>query len=366
MTRLLLHVGHPKTGTTALQSVLAANAARLANQSSILYPTRTTPTAIKHALAIPWLLGVESGAIRRAASEDNREKLKRLSKKYWESITREIVSMQASDLILSAEGFWILHKASSDNRASFVQTIGSIAHYISIAGYLKSPASYFLSMLNQKLRNFRPVELPRPHYYKASIEAWETLGFDSYNWRIFDRKYLEKGDIVEDFCKHNLPHALDSSQLRRDGFEKANASVSNEALVILEELAVKYPELKRHTHDDRRRKIIEILREEDILIGGDYRPSLTEAATEAITSRCKDLAWLQARGLLFPDVNPSLIGASDSNTRDVYTKVSDFCPINTERLAGLRSAVIDRIDLLFVDPIRNQFWPFKRLRRTEN
>jgi hypothetical protein len=365
MTRLLLHVGHPKTGTTALQSVLSANAKTLLDKASVLYPTQTTPTKIKHALAIPWLLGLEYEAVRRAAHA-NEDQLLEVSKAYWESITNEINSKKASSIILSAEGFWILRKAAADKRIMFRQTMASIASHISVAGYLKSPASYFTSMINQKLRNFRDVSLPSPEFYRGSIEAWESLGFDAYSWRIFDRKYLVNGDIVDDFCAQNLTHSMTGLDLKRDGIEDANASVSNEALVILEDLAEKHPDLKQNIYDHRRYKIVDILRETDAEIGGDCRPALTSEAKAGMISRCKDLAWLRDRGLSFPDIDPDLIGAANEYSPKAFTKVSDFCPIDTDRLDTLRSTANSRIDQLFASRRRRLPWPFRRLSHKQN
>lgn len=360
MTRLLLHVGHPKTGTTALQSVLFANADTLLNQASVLYPTRTKPVKIKHALAIPWLLGVEYEAVRRAAHASD-ETLTEISQAFWQSITTEIADQQPEHLILSAEGFWILRKASEQKRATFNQTIADIANHVTVAGYLKSPAPYFTSMINQKLRNFREVLLPKRNFYRASMEAWESMGFDDYQWRIFDRKYLVNQDIIDDFCTHYLPATLSVGDLKRAGVEDANSSVSNEALVILEELANNYPDLKHNIYDHRRYKVVDILREADAQVGGNCRPKLTEAASTGIVARCGDLGWLRDRGLSFPDVDPALVDATETTIPDSFTSVADFCPVDSDRLASLRAATMQRVDQLFKPRLQRSFWPFKGL-----
>lgn len=360
MTRLLLHVGHPKTGTTALQSVLFANAATLLEKASVLYPTQTKPVKIKHALAIPWLLGVEYEAVRRAAHASD-EKLIEISQAFWETITNEVAARKPEHLILSAEGFWVLRKSSEQKRATFKQTIDDLASHATVAGYLKSPASYFTSMINQKLRNFRQVLLPKRNFYRASMEAWEAMGFNEYRWRIFDRKLLTNQDIVDDFCTHCLPASVSISDLNREGVEDANSSVSNEALVILEELASNYPGLKENIYDHRRYKVVDILREADTYIGGNCRPSLTEAASGGIVSRCDDLSWLRDRGLVFPDIDPVLIHATGPSMPDAFTRVADFCPVNSDRLASLRSATMKQIDQLFKPNRRRSFWPFHGL-----
>lgn len=366
MTRLLLHIGHPKTGTTALQSVLSANAAKLQDEASILYPTRTTPTEYKHAFAIPWLLGLENEAIRRRGRCQNEE-LQELSKAYWQSLTQEVKEVNPKVLILSAEGFWIFRKASQEKIDFFRENLYAIADQINVAGYLKSPVAYFTSMINQKLRNYRQVFLPRPNYYRGALEAWESAGFDQCNWRIFDRSRLTNQDIIDDFCQHYLPDSLNASSLNREGVEQANSSVSNEALVILEELVTLQPILRDNIYDHRRSKVVDILRQADRDVGGICRPSLTTDAKTFIISRCQDLGWLQERGLTFPDIDPALINHSTSQSAtssttselpETFSRVADFCPVDAERLASLRAAASDKIEALFRDKPQRFFWPF--------
>ena len=364
MTRLVLHVGQPKTGTTALQSVLAANAEPLLAQASILYPTRTTPSEHKHAFAIPWLLGVDNEAIRRRARLSGDD-LKRFSLVYWHSLLAELEQARPDVLVLSGEGFWILHQAPKENRLFLRKELYSIADHVTIAGYLKSPASYFLSMLNQKLRNYRPVQMPRPHFSRATMQAWESVGFDACSWRVFSGSSLRNGDIVDDFCSGYLPASLQAVALQRQGVERANASVSSEALVILEELANRHPVLVRDVYDPRRTQIVEMLRRADADLGGHCRPSLLEAAAAALTQRCDDLHWLQERGLYFADVDEALIRQAGTAALASYSQVADYCPIDRQRLEAMRALVMGRIDRLFgVDPPAKRFarrlWSFSK------
>ncbi len=363
MTRLVLHIGHPKTGTTALQSVLSANASTLLKEASVLYPTRTTPSEYKHAFVIPWLLDTDNAAIRRRGRSKG-EDLRNLSKAYWESLVQEVQDVQPQHLILSAEGFWILRRASDEKIASFHQNLYSIASHISVAGYLKSPVSYFLSMVNQKLRNYREVLLPRPNFYRAAMEAWETAGFDQCNWRIFDRRCLVNQDIVDDFCSQYLPPSFATSHLKRDGVEQANSSVSNEALAILEDTVQRYPILRQDIYERRRSKIVDILRNADASVGGSCRPSLTEPARMGIIRRCADLRWLQDRGLCFPDIDlDAAERATGPALPDQFTKVADFFPLDADRLSSLQAEAVPAIERLFQSPTQNIFWSFVRRTR---
>jgi hypothetical protein len=346
MTRLILHVGHPKTGTTALQTVLAANSKRLLSEASILYPTQTTPGNEKHALAIPWLLGFENHAIRRQSRAAGPE-LRRLSRRYWQSIVEECRSSHANVVVLSAEGFWSFHQTSQTIREHFRQELLKIAGSITIAGYLRSPASYCLSKINQKRRNFRDFRPPSSSYLRTSMEAWESAGFEAYCWRLFERQKFTNGDIVDDFCSQHLSLSSQSIQLQRSDIERANKSVSNEALAIFEDLARRFTVLKHNIYDPRRSQLARVLLNADQVIGGERRPHLHADVARAITARSADLPWLRDRGLLFADVDPAWIGRPEAGTLPESTEVAAWCPINRERLTALKAEVAEAIAHLF-------------------
>lgn len=189
MTGLILHVGHPKTGTTALQSVLAANSAHGLMRFSILYPLPQSPISHKHALSIPWLLSHDNDAIRKSSCASGQE-LQRLSHDYWKSIVDICQRNQVATVILSAEGFWKLHLISPWIRERFRRELLTIADRITIVGYLRSPASYLLSMINQKMRNFKAFVVPPSDYLRSPMQAWEAGGFDHCSWRRFDHETL--------------------------------------------------------------------------------------------------------------------------------------------------------------------------------
>jgi len=360
MPRLLLHIGHPKTGTTALQSVLSANTKTLLNEASVLYPTQTEPNEYKHSFAIPWLFEVDNAAIRRR-SRLSGAPLNEMSKQYWRSLSTEIQQTEHDVSVISGEGFWSAARQASKEQQAFARnSLYEIADDITVIAYLKSPASYFLSKINQKLRNFKSVTLPRGDYLSAAIQSWESMGFNHYSWRIFDRKLLTNQDIVEDFCAHYLPNSLNTASLTRDGIEQTNSSISNEALAILEEVTVAHPVLQEDVYDKRRHKIIEILKQSDKAIGGKNRPSLKESAVIAILNRSSDLNWLKKRDLYFPDIEQELINKEPDELPSSFTCVSDFCNVDTNRLADLRAETSKSIARLFRPAPQFFFWSFQR------
>lgn len=361
MPRLLLHIGHPKTGTTALQSVFSANAKTLLSEASALYPTQTEPQEYKHSFAIPWLFRSDNDAIRRR-SRLSGEELQAMSKRYWQSLCTEIQQTRHDISIISAEGFWSIARPADHEQKTFARNaLYEIAGEITVVAYLKSPISYFLSKINQKLRNFKPVTLPRADYISGAINAWESMGFDHYSWRIFDRKLLSNQDIIDDFCTHHFPGSLSGATLKRDGIEQANSSVSNEALVILEDLTSTHTILRKDIYEPRRHRIVEIIKQADQAVGGMTRPSLKASATNAILSRSRDLHWLEQRGLFFPDIDKKEVSQEEHDEiPSTFTCVSDFCPVDADRLAALRSHIERDIEALFRPASKLFFWPSAR------
>lgn len=361
MPRLLLHIGHPKTGTTALQSVFSANANTLLAEASVLYPTHTTPKDCKHSFAIPWLFKADNDAIRRR-SKLSGEPLKEMSRRYWRSLSLEIKQTQHDISIISAEGFWsIVRHASAEQKAFVRQALFEIADEVSVVAYLRSPSSYFLSKLNQKYRSFKSVALPRPDYLTGAMQAWESLGLDNYSWRIFDRNYLDGQDVVADFCVNYLPNSFEKASLVRGGVERANSSISSEALVILEEIMAAPSFLKGKICERNRHRIVKLLNQQDEAIGGKTRPSLKESALKVILSHSVDLPRLEERGITFPDVDREWIRLKPhEDLPKAFTCVSDFCPVDTSRLAELREQAAKSIDVMLRPSSKVLFWPFQR------
>ena len=189
----------------------------------------------------------------------------------------------------------------------------------------------------------------------------ESIRCDEYSWLIFERCILQNKGIIDDVCTYCITESLDQTTLTREGVEQANSSISNEALVILEEITAAQPILQQNLYDQRRYKIINRLKQADQAIGGQSRPSLKESAAAAIVHRSNDLSWLQERGLRFPDIDQTWLNqSSDNDIPDTFTCVSDFCPVDANRLTDLRAEVGKSIEGLFQSGPKFFVWPFQR------
>lgn len=349
MTQLIFHIGHPKTGTTALQTTLMANADRL-QQAGVLYPLKAKPTSHnhKHALAKPYLTDRENFSLRRSTGLQG-DALRELSGRYWASLKDEIRDTPHQTLILSCEGFWAV---PAEQEPGFRDRLAEVCDRVTVVGYLRSPARFFLSQMNQNVRMLRGVKLPRTEYFRPVIEAYRANGFDDISLNPFEPKRLTNGDIVTDFCVKYLP--ADLPALERGEGERGNESVSNEALAILDEVTRTYPAPSPETKDRRRNKVIDLVRTADREVGGTRRPSLKPGIDRALMARATDLPWLRDDvGVSFEDVDYDLIGTTGGIDLAPMRRVEDFCTLDPDRLAALRARTDREIARIFgVSPVR--------------
>lgn len=334
MTQLILHIGHPKTGTTALQTVLSTNADRLL-EAGILYPTKAKPPFHNHALAKPALTGCDDHVIRGRYGLEG-EKLRRLSEGYWDSIKAEAKQHSHDTLILSWEWFWDVDAARSEY---FRKRLLEVCDHITAVGYLRDPARFFLSMMNQRIRMFRGILLFQKDYYRSVIDAYQQNGFET-SMNVFESAHFANGDIVSDFCTKYLRPDLPA--LARGGkAERSNESISNEAMVILQEVARTHstssPVAAPDTKNSRRSKTVRIVHEADRALGGNLRPSLKPEIEAALVARSTDLIWLRDEaGIRFANVDYDLVGTTGHPDLASLHKVEDFSPVDLDRLAALR------------------------------
>lgn len=332
VTHLILHIGHPKTGTTALQTVLSANADRLL-KAGVLYPSKARPLFHNHALAKPALTGRDDHVIRRRHGLEG-EALRRLSERYWTAVKAEAQAHPHETIVLSWEWFW---DAGTARAEGFRHRLSDICDKVTVVGYLRDPARLFLSWMNQKSRGFQEISLFPADYYRSVAEAYRTNGFEAVSMNAFESSQLAMGDIVADFCGKYLPETVPALE-RGTAAERSNESVSNEAAALLQEMSAAYGTASPDRKDPLRGKIVRILREADRALGGTLKPSLKPRIADALVARAADLIWLRDEaGIRFTDVDYGLVGTTGHPDLASLRRVADFSSVDPERLAALRA-----------------------------
>lgn len=229
--KLILHVGPPKTGTTALQRALFGSRESLLDQS-VLYPDPAQGKEYNHgslcSLFLPYAEAPRG--IKQVSEVDYNAKGQFLA----QQIKKQNDEQRPDILILSSEWFARAHNTPDAHKLiAFAESLGPTK--IEILLYARRPSDFFLSASQQRLRacsQFKPIF---DWNVNGLIDGLKALAPQHVvTVRTFDRAFLDGGSIITDFARHYTPAyegTLNQAQTSRDN----NESFSAEAMVILQD-----------------------------------------------------------------------------------------------------------------------------------
>lgn len=220
--KLVLHVGLPKTGTTALQATLSQNQEVLL-RDGYFYPRLSTGWD-HNVLSVPFLQRLPR--VYRGAFK-SQQSARAAAYRAWGRLGRTVSDVPAHTLVISGEYFWRItaHQRFRTHLKEFLPGVTNI----NVVAYLRRPSDYYLSMLQQGLHASSRVRRVRREQYSPPLKSFARAG--QLLLREFSPGALEHGDIVDDFMEHALHSGV---PLVRRGVRR-NASLSAEAMVILQE-----------------------------------------------------------------------------------------------------------------------------------
>ena len=199
---LLLHIGTPKTGTTALQKFLSENSEELKKQGwdfpdmlkewQIQYGERAYKSTQRNGLLLRW-------SIIKKWSEEKKEKL-------WQMILKHL---QSSNVILSDEVIWDYDPSTTT--AEIIRSVKNRYDNIKIVCYLRRQDLYIESYWNQCIKKKMEtrdidqmiLEDTTIRYKEKLDEIAEIVGRENIIVRVYEREQFEgsREDITSDFCK---------------------------------------------------------------------------------------------------------------------------------------------------------------------
>ncbi|PJI92575.1 hypothetical protein BC777_1430 [Yoonia maricola] len=329
MRQIIVHIGHPKTGTSTLQKCLHRSRGALL-QHGVLYPH--TIRGNNHLAIKPLFVGPEAAdrnELRR--HKGNYDAIMEDAQNAWTLVCNDIARHKPETVILSSEGFFGLGK--NDGVRKFVQELKAMADEVTFVAYIRAPSAFYLSSLSQNIKfsgSFRPHN--RLNFFRSSLQHYLQLTNATTNVHKFDRAELIGGDIVQDFTTRYLTKTAASAVKMAES--EANLSMSAEAMALLDDIDAgtapkPYDQLRVLTKEQQRH----ILRIDRRLPGGTspkYKPGVARIIHDATS----DLEWVEnTLDIRFerPEAHPS----ARFLRLDELTSVRAICLINEQRYQQL-------------------------------
>ena len=306
--RLVLHIGMGKTGTSTLQSELAAQARMLA-EHGICYPV--VSRAPDHS-ALNCLVRPLDRVPRqyRTTRRNDEDAMRRFGEETWSSILRRVRSSGAEVTVLSSEHFFYLDR---DEVTRLRDLLAGEFSEITVVAYVRSPPDYYVAVMQQVVRASDRIVSPADYRIPLRNCLERHRGaFGDLVVRAFDRDRLVAGDVVADFAAVGFPNG---PSLRRDERRPdVNETMSAEAMCILQQFrSWRYPDRNDVFDADtvRVREGLSAVAEVIPQTRARLRPTLAEIVYE---NHRADIEWLATEfgiELRPPDVEPSVRGADD-------------------------------------------------------
>lgn len=267
--KLIIHIGPPKTGTTALQRALFNSREELLKHG-VLYPDPKIRKAYNHG-NLCYLFRPFSEAPRGMKKKGEAHYIQQ-GKALRSQVEQQTRDRRPDVLILSSEWFARAYQAANTKDfIAFAESLG--AESIEFVLYARRPSEFFLSASQQRLRAsslFQPIY---PWNVTGLIEGFRSFAKQhKVNARSFDRDALTEGNIVADFAAQYIPTCADVLKNAKRG-SQSNESFSAEVMVILQDFRRSFFADQEDVFNERTRKLMRKLQKLDTR-DGNPRPKL--------------------------------------------------------------------------------------------
>jgi hypothetical protein len=296
--KLFLHIGMPKAGSTALQQTLGAAAADL-EPKGICFPVgHGLPK--NHNMLVGGFLEHEKlpRLFRQIYANDDR-RMRRDFRNFMAGLLARIATSKAHTIVLSGE--MLFRKMGPRKIAALRDMLQPFADQITVMAYVRSPAQFYMSQVQQVLKASHKIVEPGPRLYRGPLESYEALT-DDIRVVPYAREGLYGGDIARDFLHRLSPKLGDI--LRDEQICQSNQTISAEGIDILQKYR-KYghPE-ENGTFTPDTGEVINLIAEAEAEIGGFTKPVVHEHVRDYLSCASVDLLWLRDRhGITFGDID---------------------------------------------------------------
>lgn len=291
--KAILHIGMPKTGTTALQGTFAASREMLL-KAGVLYPEAKNHQNHKY-----FAIGLmpNSHLPRHFPTGDDATLEKKLEG-FMRNLKKQIAAIRPDCLLLSSET--LFRAFAGKYQKKFKARLDALAAETCAVAYLRPRALHFVSALQQYLKGNHKIRTLRVPAYRSVISQYGImLGRSNVHVNAFDRSAMVDQSIVADFTTKFLSqYGVDYS-----GFEipaKMNETISAESIDICRTYREAF-----HRDENRITKLgnelVVVLREIDQIVGAP-KPVLHPEVIELLDYSTTDILWLRdEHGLVFAE-----------------------------------------------------------------
>ena len=333
--KILLHIGMPKAGSTALQQGLMAVRDALAERR-VLYPVSPVIESTSNFLMAGLMPFDKLPRYVRHSLKPWKGDYQGLFDRWIDGIRAEVATLGAETLVLSGENLFAVTEAAP---AAALRRIlaGLGAERIEVVVYVRRPSDWYLSSVQQVLRASHQIRTARPVGYRAPIDCFAAHVADQIKVFAYDRARFPGGDILGHFLQAGL--GIETPPASGEGERQFNATISAEAMALLQEYrSINHREADgTFTRDTARFR--QALMQADAETGGERRPALHPDLAQRLDQGSPDLLWLRdAHGVGFDGIDYDRI--QTEAWQHPARKVEDICVIDKRRKRKLLNRAI--------------------------
>lgn len=223
--KIIIHIGTGKTASTAIQSALTSSFSK-GNLNGICYPLPLPGYSHQQIAHLYYQNHTELPRSRYSLKS-----FKDLKRDYKTNLFQQIKNN--TKVILSSEFFSGFEIGQIQELRCDLDNMGAVEYEIIL--YIREPASYYLSFVQQQIKassKFTPPTKFRYPFLKF-ITSWSKVFLrEQLNIRIFNPEMFPEGSVLLDF--QNCVEKFFKQKIELDSTSRDNESISAEGMIVLQ------------------------------------------------------------------------------------------------------------------------------------